>query len=499
MTLRSWSWPALAFLAVGLGLFSLSVALVRTVEGGMAYDDAGTVVLDVRPDTFEWEAGLCAGQPVILLRTGDQPGGWAIQTAEANGGQIVLYGPVELLLRASTTLALLGVALGVLALPAARMPAKRAELLATLGIVLATVPIAIAYERTVGLLVIGAAVVAPWVWFARWGGIDRRAARAMLAVGASLWAAWIGVRVADPVAAVVLRNVVGSWVAVSTVLLILVGGRVTPRRMMAALATIQVVDVLVLAGAIIVALVLASLGVSLLLFVPVVVLPLVLLIGTRRQVAGGLDRALLAELRERAAIRATEEERARVSREIHDDPLQQISGVIRELESEDPDRATVTASLRDVAARLRGVATELHPPALDDLGLVPAIADAARHVAEPPVSVDVINRAGYGPAQRPPAGVELAAFRIVQEAMANAVRHAGATHIRISGEVSAAAIDLLIADDGRGLDDAAVEAAQRSGHMGMASMRGRAAAIGAELRIEPLPGRGTAVSLRWRR
>ena len=91
------------------------------------------------------------------------------------------------------------------------------------------------------------------------------------------------------------------------------------------------------------------------------------------------------------------------------------------------------------------------------------------------------------------------AVQWADRAIANAVRHAGATQIRVTGEVSADAIDLVIADDGHGLDDAAVEAARRAGHMGLASMRGRAVAIGAELRIEPLPDRGTAVSLRWRR
>ena len=489
----------MAFLAVGLSLFAVWTAMAGTVEEGIALDDAGSVVLDVRPDTFAWESGLRAGQLVSWLRPGDQPGGWAIQTADANGGQAVAYGPVELLLRASTTLALVGLALGILAIPASRMPARRAELLASLGIALAAVPIAIAYERTVGLVVIGAAVVTPWAWFARWGGIDRRAARTMAAVGAVLWAGWIALRLADPAAAVVVRNLLGLWVGVSAVLLVLVGGRVTPRRVAATLATIQAIDVLVLAGATVLAVILVSVGVSLLLVVPVIVLPLVVLVGTRRQVASGLDRVLLAELREREAIRATEEERARVSREIHDDPLQQISGVIRELESDDPDRTAVTASLRDVAARIRGVATELHPPALDDLGLAPAIAGAARQVTEPAVTVEVANRAGYGAAQRPPAEVELAAFRIVQEALANAVRHAAATQIRISGEVSPDAIDLLVADDGRGIDDAAIEAAQHDGHMGLASMRGRASAIGAELRVEPLAGRGTAVTLRWRR
>ena len=489
----------LALAAIGLAAYALLVALTGSVEQGLVHDDAGTVVLEVSPDTFAWESGLRPGQAIERLRSGDEPGGWAIQTAEANDGKIVLLGPIELLLRASALLALLGLAFGILALPVTRLPASRAELLAMLGIALATVPIGVAYERTFGLLVIGAAAIGPWTWFIRWRGIGRRMAVGGLVAGVALWVGWLVVRLTEPVTAVALRNVLGAWILGSTLLLVAVGARMTPRRLAAALATTKLVDVVTIAGALVVSIVLFGLGVSPLLAMAVVVLPLLLLVGMRHQVADGLDRVLLAELREREAIRATEEERTRVSREIHDDPLQEIAGVIRGLEGTDPDPSAATASLRDVAARLRVVATELHPPVLDDLGLVPAIEGSARQVTEPVVEVDIANRAGYGRGRRPPADIELAAFRIVQEAMANAVKHAGATRIRVSGEVTPDAIDLVVADDGRGLDDDEVEAALRTGHIGIASMRGRAAAAGGELRIERADGGGTAVVFRWRR
>ena len=497
--LRSWSRSALALAGIGLALYALGVALTGTVYLGWVHDEAATVVLKVSPDTFGWESGLRPEQTIERLRPGDEPGGWAVQTAEANGGELVLLGPVELFLRASALLALVGLGFGVLALPVARLPPRRAELLAVLGICLSTVPVALAYERTVGLVVIGAAAIGPWTWFTRWGGVGRRVALGGLAASTVLWAGWLVLRIAEPVAGVALRNVLGAAIAISVLLLVVAGARMTLRQLAAAVATTRLVDVAVMAAAIVVAIGLFALGISPLLAAAVVALPLILFVATRRQVADGLERALLADLRERESIRATEEERARVSREIHDDPLQQIAGVIHRLEGADPDPAAATASLRDVAAKLRGVATELHPPVLDDLGLVPAIEGAARGVTAPPVEVAVVNEAGYGPARRPPPDVELAAFRIVGEAIANAVRHAAATRIRVSGEVAPDAIDLAVADDGRGLADEAVEAAQREGHMGLASMRARAASIGAGLDIGRGPDGGTVVSLRWRR
>ena len=497
--MRSWPTPAGALATIGIALWALSVALAGIVEFGTIDGWEQGVVGTVVPDTFLWESGLRPGQTIERLRSGQEPGGWAIQTAEANGGKLVLLGPMELFLRASALLALVGLGFGVLALPVARLPPRRAELLAVLGICLSTVPVAIAYERTVGLVVMGAAAIGPWAWFTRWGGVGRRVALAGIAASVALWTGWLVLRIAEPVAGVALRNVLGAAIAISVLLLVVAGARMTPRHLAAAVATTRLVDVAVMAAAIVVAIGLFALGISPLLAAAVVGLPLVLFVATRRQVADGLEQALLADLRERESIRATEEERARVAREIHDDPLQQIAGVIRRLEGADPDPAAATASLRDVAAKLRGVATELHPPVLDDLGLVPAIEGAVREVTAPPVEVAVANRAGYGPARRPPPDVELAAFRIVGEAIANAVSHAAATRIRVSGEVAPDAIDLRVADDGRGLTDEATEAAQREGHMGLGSMRARAASIGAQLHIGAGPNGGTIVSLRWRR
>jgi hypothetical protein len=293
------------------------------------------VVLDVTPGSVAWEAGLRPGQAVVWHRDGDAPGGMAVQTREANGGEVILFGPVELFLRGSTVFAAAAIALGLLALPPARLAARRAELLATLGLGLAVVPIAIAFDLAPGgALVAGAAALAPWAWFARWGPIDRRLALAGIGLGAALWATWILLRSIAPADAPLVRNLLGAWIAVSMLLLVVIGARVTPRRIIAAGSTIGLLDVVVAVVAVALALVLLDSGVHVLLASAVVALPLVVYLAGRRRVTDGLNRVLLADLREREAIRAVEDERARVAREIHDDPLQQLAGVIRGLESD---------------------------------------------------------------------------------------------------------------------------------------------------------------------
>ena len=149
------------------------------------------------------------------------------------------------------------------------------------------------------------------------------------------------------------------------------------------------------------------------------------------------------------------------------------------------------------------MATELHPPVLDDLGLGPAIDAGARLLAQgagpdaPEIVVRIANQTGYTRAERAPADVELAVYRITQEAMENAVRHAGAGRVTVRGTIAAVRIDVEIENDGRGISDAAMDTALRSGHLGIASMRRRADAIDARLDIDGAPGSGTRVRLRW--
>lgn len=208
------------------------------------------------------------------------------------------------------------------------------------------------------------------------------------------------------------------------------------------------------------------------------------------------ERFVTSRARRDAAILAIEEERGRLARDIHDAPLQDLSGVIRRLEGL-PGAKEEANALRDVAARLRDVATALRPPVLDDLGLVSAILDlrdqlATAHV-EWTIYVEVEDTTS---GLRPPPDVELAALRVMQEAAANAIAHSGGRRLRIRGSVGAAAIELTVSDDGRGFRDVEARSARRAGHFGLDSMRERAEAVDAEATVASAAN-GSSVTFRW--
>jgi signal transduction histidine kinase len=147
-------------------------------------------------------------------------------------------------------------------------------------------------------------------------------------------------------------------------------------------------------------------------------------------------------------------------------------------------------------ARLRTMTSELHPPVLHDLGLGPALETLVPAPGDgaPVVSLAVEDQL-EPTGQRLPADVEVAAYRIVQEAVRNAVRHASATQITITGRLEPGSLLLRVADDGIGLDERRVWAAERDGHFGVGLMRQRAAAI--DGRLDVGGGPGTVVELTW--
>jgi two-component system NarL family sensor kinase len=153
-----------------------------------------------------------------------------------------------------------------------------------------------------------------------------------------------------------------------------------------------------------------------------------------------------------------------------------------------------------IADELRSVATELRPPVLDDLGLAAAIEFVAEKETSGALAIDVElqDLSGLTAATRPPSGVELAVFRIAQEAISNAVRHAHAGTVRVTGTVGPDRIDLEIVDDGQGLNEGEARSAARRGRLGLASMRRRAEAIDADLSVVG-SSTGTIVRVRWQR
>lgn len=188
-------------------------------------------------------------------------------------------------------------------------------------------------------------------------------------------------------------------------------------------------------------------------------------------------------------VAAVESERRRLAADIHDGPLQSVLLLGQQLEEQGHLDAATNA--RAVAVELRDVAGELRLPMLDDLGVGPALdwlAERAQRITGVTVSV------AYEGLRRPPSEVELATFRIAQEAMANALRH-GAPPIRISYRTNGESLTLTVDDAGR---DFVVRSAppDQGGH-GLLNMRLRAEAIGARLELLHRPDHGTHIGVQW--
>jgi signal transduction histidine kinase len=187
-------------------------------------------------------------------------------------------------------------------------------------------------------------------------------------------------------------------------------------------------------------------------------------------------------------VAAVESERRRLAAEIHDGPLQAILLLGQQLEAEGNSDAAATA--RGLAVELRDIAGELRLPMLDDLGVGPALdwlAERAQRMTGVAVSVE------YEGLRRPPPDVELATFRIAQEAMANALRH-GEPPIRITYRTDGDSLTLSVEDEGQGF--VRTMRPDPAGH-GLLNMRLRAEAIGARLELLHRPDRGTRVGVEW--
>jgi len=205
-----------------------------------------------------------------------------------------------------------------------------------------------------------------------------------------------------------------------------------------------------------------------------------------------------AHLREvRARLEGEEAERRRWVRELHDDTLQELAAVMVVLGAatagNDPQaRERGIADAREVIGRqihaLRRLIAQVRPLALDALGLNAAIEDLGRHARELS-GIDIQVNTQDLP--RLATDTETSLYRIVQEALTNAVRHSGATRITVETRSSADGLEVSVHDDGRGHPPAGIV----QGH-GLAGMHERADALGADLDLSDAPGGGTLVRLR---
>lgn len=202
--------------------------------------------------------------------------------------------------------------------------------------------------------------------------------------------------------------------------------------------------------------------------------------------------ATRATLQRDLVVAATEAERARVAADIHDDALQELTLLVHRLDAAGDAEGADLA--RTVSDRLRAICGDLRLPILDDLGVGPALDWLVLRIERLAGGEVRLERAD---GTRPPADVELAFFRVAQEALANAVKH-GRPPIVVRYATTPGGASLSIDDDGPGIDPDAGEGADRAGHFGLLNMQQRAEAIGAILDVRRWPGGGTHVALDWR-
>ena len=203
--------------------------------------------------------------------------------------------------------------------------------------------------------------------------------------------------------------------------------------------------------------------------------------------------ATRATLQRDLVVAATEAERARIAADVHDDALQDLTMLVRRLDAAG-DEANAAAA-REIAERLRAICGDLRLPVLDDLGVGPALEWLCGRQGESAGSITLDRLAEES---RLPADVELAVFRVAQEALSNAIRH-GAPPIVVSYRAAQDWVELRVDDSGPGLADGAAGLAEQTSHLGLLTMTQRAETLGASLTIGRRPGRGTRVSLVWRR
>jgi signal transduction histidine kinase len=198
-------------------------------------------------------------------------------------------------------------------------------------------------------------------------------------------------------------------------------------------------------------------------------------------------------------VAAREEERRRLRRDLHDGLGPQLASqaltidAIDRLLARDPERARgllqqLKAQSQDAVQDIRRLVYELRPPTLDEFGLVGALNEGAARASQNGLRISVKAPTSLPPL---PAAVEVAVYRIAQEAITNVVRHAGATDCTVRLTLSSAAqpplLRLEVSDNGRGLPSGL-----RAG-VGFQSMRERAAELGGSCQIAGGPSRGVSV------
>ena len=204
----------------------------------------------------------------------------------------------------------------------------------------------------------------------------------------------------------------------------------------------------------------------------------------------------------RRRIDAQEDERRRWARELHDETLQELAALkvmaaVARRAATDEDRAAALEEIgarADVAVRaLRRLITDLRPAALDENGLkaaLEALADRTMQMQALTVELEVDLRHDQASRGRLPPELEDTIYRVVQEALSNVIKHAGATSASVRVLESSSAVDVRVTDDGRGFDPGAA-----SSGFGLVGIRERASLVGGTVEVHSDPGAGTTLRM----
>ena len=214
-----------------------------------------------------------------------------------------------------------------------------------------------------------------------------------------------------------------------------------------------------------------------------------------------------AQLYEQAQTLATLQERQRLAQNLHDAVNQSLfsAGLIAEVLPRlwERDPAKGQQSLEDLRrltrgalAEMRGLLAELRPQVLIDSeldDLLHQLGNAFTGRTSIPVVVTVVGEGALQEQGALPADVQVAFYRLCQEAFNNIAKHAKASQVAIQLEYDAGVVELHIRDDGQGFDPEQTP----SGHYGLSMMRERAEAAGIMLSVTSQPGHGTEIAIRW--
>lgn len=229
------------------------------------------------------------------------------------------------------------------------------------------------------------------------------------------------------------------------------------------------------------------------------------LAGDLNDIGSKLDEADDKRLLAVRVIRAHEEERSRIAREIHDGPAQAMSNVVlkaeicEKLAMIDMDKARgELANLKEVVRGclkdVRRIIYDLRPMSLDDLGLKPTLTKYLQTwSAETGIGTELSSRGDDAALQNK--NVVLSVFRIVQEALSNIRKHANASQVLVQLEYAERGIGVRIRDDGTGFDPTVLEEKKTStgSGFGIYGIRERVNLLGGTFKIESAPGKGTSV------